>query len=61
MPSGGATGELRIAETPNEPGGLFTRAVTAFGSESIEEIAPRVRVLLRGWLAELGVDAGEAV
>jgi hypothetical protein len=61
MPAGGAAGALSIAETATEPGGLFTRAVTSFGSESIEEIAPRVRVLLRGWLAELGIDAGDAV
>ena len=61
MPSGGAAGALEIAETANEPGGLFTRAITSFGSESLEDIAPRVRVLLRGWLAELGIDAGEAV
>ncbi len=61
MPAGGAAGAISISEAPNEPGGLFTRAVTSFGSESIEEIAPRVRVLLRGWLAELGIDAGEAV
>jgi hypothetical protein len=61
MPLGGAAGALEISESANDPGGLFTRAVTSFGSESLEEIAPRVRVLLRGWLAELGIDAGEAV
>jgi hypothetical protein len=61
MPAAGAAGSLSIAETANESGGLFLRAVTSFGSESLEEIAPRVRVLLRGWLAELGIDAGEAV
>jgi hypothetical protein len=61
MPAGGPAGALEIAGVVDEPGGLFTRAVTSFGGESIEEIAPRVRVLLRGWLAELGVDAGEAI
>jgi hypothetical protein len=61
MPAGGPAGALEIAAMADEPGGLFTRAVTSFGSESIEEIAPRVRVLLRAWLAELGVDAGEAI
>ena len=61
MPAGGAAGAMTIAESANEPGGLFLRVVTSFGSESIEEIAPRVRLLLRGWLAELGIDAGEAV
>jgi hypothetical protein len=61
MPSGGAAGAIEIAEPANDSGGLFTRAVTSFGRESLEEIAPRVRVLLRGWLAELGIDAGEAV
>ena len=61
IPAGGAEGAITIAASPNEPGGLFVRAVTSFGRESLEEIAPRVRVLLRGWLAELGIDAGEAV
>jgi len=61
MPSGGAAGALEIAESTDEPGGLHIRAVTSFGSESVEEIAPRVRVLLRGWLAELGINAGEAI
>ena len=61
MPAGGAAGadfDCRDAERTG-------RAVHARGhvvwQESIEEIAPRVRVLLRGWLAELGIDAGEAV